>query len=313
MPKTMKLTDVGSSDLTVQKYIEDPEWIMQQKFDGTRDMMTYNRGSRSVHWSNDGEKNLTHAAAKLKVPALEAILRPTVEAYEAHHLEGTLCLDGELLIRTGEFLVWDLIIDEPTLPWEERHEKLEAFMRLLEVHHGPFQDLVKISPTARTLEEKVAMWAAVKELNVEGAVSKKRDSMYLPGIRTKEWVKHKLVKTADLVVLEVRRVFKPNSKVVKEGSAKLAIWDQEKGDWHPVCSASLIGKDLTIEPGDVVEVNYLYREPGDGGLVQPRITRKRWSGINEEGDKMPMDCGFDQFPEYSRSVVTLPTDEEITV
>jgi bifunctional non-homologous end joining protein LigD len=305
MPKTMKLTDVGSTDSTVARYIEDPLWIMQQKFDGTRVMMTWDPATGVMHWSNDGEKNLTHAAAKLKVPALEAILRSTVEAYADRHLDSKLSLDGELLIRTGEFIVWDLLVEEPTKTWEERYTKLINFMQLLSVHQGD-QQLVKVSPTADTPEEKQHMWDRINETNVEGAVSKHRHSLYVPGIRTKEWVKHKLVKTADLVVTDTRRVFKPNSKVVKEGSAALAVADS--GLFTPLVSASLIGKDLTIEPGDVVEVAYLYREPG-GGLVQPRIIRKRWDAKSGTGDKLPADCGYDQFPEYSREVVALQLEE----
>jgi hypothetical protein len=309
MPKTMKLTDVGSADQIVLKYIEDPEWIMQQKFDGTRVMMTWDRKTRTMHWSNDGVGNLTHSAARLKVPALEKMLQTTVELYEANHLEGTLCLDGELLIRTGEFIVWDLIVEEPELVWEQRHERLEAFMRLLEVHQGK-QDLVKISPTAETEADKLAMWELVKESNVEGAVSKHRKSHYIPGIRSKQWLKHKLVKSAELVVMSTSRTFKPNSKVLKEGSARLGVY--ANGELVRLTSASLIGKDLSIEEGDVVEVNYLYREPGErGSLVQPRITRKRWDAKTASGDKMPKQCDFDQFPEYSREVVGFELVEDV--
>ena len=70
-----------------------------------------------------------------------------------------------------------------------------------------------------------------------------------------------------------------------------------------LCSSSLIGKDLSIEIGDVVEVSYLYREPG-GSIVQPRIMRKRWDSRSQSGDKRPEECTDDQFKPYSREVVT---------
>lgn len=308
MPKTMKLTDVGSAEDTVLRYINDPRWIMQQKFDGTRVMVSWNNETGQFHWSNDGEKNLTHAAAKLKVPALEEILAQTMIKIGSR--TGNLSLDGELLIRTGEFIVWDILTEGTLdLPWVSRHESLTKFFLIL-AEDAMGQRLVKPSPTAETVEQKLAMWERVNKMNVEGAVSKERTSPYVPGIRSKQWVKHKLVKTADLVVGDVRRVFKPNSKVVKEGSAQLKVYTGA-GHYQSLVSASLIGKDLTIETGDVVEVAYLYREPG-GGLVQPRIIRKRWDAKTGEGDKYPSDCTYDQFPEYSRDVVDLELEAAAT-
>lgn len=309
MPKTMKLTDVGHNEQTVLKYIADPDWVMQQKFDGTRIMMTWNAETGVMLWSNDGLKPVTHAAAKLKLPDLEAVLVPVLEKLTeltSGRSDDEISLDGELLIRTGEFLVWDMLYAGEDRPWFERHEDLRVFMTFL--NNTKTQDLIKMTPTAETRADKEIMWESIKQMNVEGAVSKNRYSHYVPGIRTKEWVKHKLVKTADLVVGDVRRVFKPNSKVVKEGSAQLQVFNN--GIFQTLVSASLIGKDLTIAAGDVVEVAYLYREPG-GGLVQPRIVRKRWDAASQSGDKSPTDCDFTQFPEYSRDVVEITMEAAV--
>ena len=62
----------------------------------------------------------------------------------------------------------------------------------------------------------------------------------------------------------------------------------------PVGRCSVIGKPH-VEPGDVIEVAYLYRA-ATGGLIQPRMTRIRH-------DKSPRECGIDQFVSYSREIV----------
>lgn len=308
MPKTMKLTDVGSTEEKVQQYIENPEWVMQQKFDGTRVMATYRADTGHIHWSNDGVKSLTHAAAKLKVPALDLILHSVLSEISGKLGSDEVSLDGELLIRTGEFVVWDILTpDRLDASWEVRFIDLQLFFDRLAAW-APGQDLVKQTPTAFTAIQKRELWERVNATNVEGAVSKHRESTYQPGVRSKVWLKHKLVKTADLVVVGTKRVFKPGSQVVKEGSAKLAVYNGVI--LEDIVSASLIGKDLTIDIGDVVEVAYLYREPGAGGLVQPRIIRKRWDAASGQGDKRPEDCGYDQFPEYSREVVSLEAEAQ---
>lgn len=291
MPKIMKLTDVGSDELIVLKYIENDDWVLQQKFDGTRIQMQWDEPSAEIFWSNNGIDPVGHAAAKLKLPALEAVLRPYIDGARS------LILEGELLIRTGEFVLWDLLIENDNRPWLDRHNHLGKFFGATVGFDHP---LIRATPTASTREEKAVLWERIKEAGVEGAVSKLITSTYVPGIRSKEWVKHKLVKSADVVVLSADRTFKPDSMVVHKGSAGLGIF--VNGELKKFTAASLIGKDLTIEPGDVVEINYLYLEPG-GAPVQPRIVCKRWDAATRDGDKLPEDCDLAQFPAYSREVV----------
>jgi hypothetical protein len=72
------------------------------------------------------------------------------------------------------------------------------------------------------------------------------------------------------------------------------VWDPRT--MLPIGNASLIGKELTIDVGSVVEVDYL--SFSGTALVQPRIVRQRF-------DKTADDCEFSQFPVYTRDVVTL--------
>ena len=68
------------------------------------------------------------------------------------------------------------------------------------------------------------------------------------------------------------------------------------GDRVTISRASMIGKDPTIQVGDVVEVDYLAWT--GASLLQPRIIRKRY-------DKRAGDCSMDQFAPYTRKVATI--------
>lgn len=321
--KPMKLTDVGTD---VEPYITDPNWIMQQKHDGARMLVVWD--GTSILFTNDGVKPIAFSAAKLKLPALEEQLRSWFAALGIDRA----VFDGELIIETGVYHVFDVLDPAGDNPaWDARHLSLRALF-ILPLWDSSQLTLVVPAVTAWDEEEKRALWARINELGVEGAVSKRIDSLYVPGTRTKEWVKHKLVKTADVVVTHVDRTF-DHKGMVTHGSADLAVPIAQHDDPEPfinakgrrsgpatddpylpfyergpkgfefdprtllpIGSASLIGKDLSIAEGAVVEIRYLYWT--GQACIQPAILRKRL-------DKTAAECDLAQFPEYTREVVTI--------
>ncbi len=62
MPKIMKLTDVGSSDAEVEHYLSNSEWMLQQKFDGTRIQAQWDPATLEIMFSNDGVGPVSHSA-----------------------------------------------------------------------------------------------------------------------------------------------------------------------------------------------------------------------------------------------------------
>lgn len=287
----MKLSEVDVAD--AEQYIQDENWVMEQKMDGSRVLVEWVHG-QGFTWHGAA----THAAAKQHFPALEEQL----QSLFAHADVRRVILDGELMIRTGGYRLFDmpmllhgptyLAVSEDTPFWQRRET--------LELLHGTWHDSsedIKPVRSMRHADGKRALWHAINASGVEGAVVKRLDGLYQPGIRSKDQLKLKLVKTADLVVLSTRRTFKPDGVTVHTGSAELGVFGPDvDSELRKVCAASLIGKDLTIREGDVVEAAYLYREPG-GNLVQPRILRKRL-------DKKAWECTDEQFPVYSREEVS---------
>lgn len=314
--KPMKVSH--AADEVVSVLLEDPRWVLEQKMDGARALAVVTfpaDGPAQVEWLSSSGGPLKFAAAVQHLANIENDLIMPLQVGAVDEV----ILDGEIIVSTGEFHLFDmphLVADSHTRVTPEHTYGWRRQM-LAELFDGwDHSGAIRQVASAGTSHDKQALWAAIQAQGAEGAILKHVDGTYRSGIRTKEQVKAKLVKTADLVVLSANRTFKDNG-VVHTGSAGLGVYVTPEyvqdnpgkytipagGDLHegpfilPIVSASLIGKDLTIAQGDVVEVAYLYRD-AKGGLIQPRILRKR---LAEE--KRPEDCTLEQFPTYSRATV----------
>jgi ATP-dependent DNA ligase len=271
----------------VESLIEDDAWIFEQKFDGTRGLCVVNENG--VWWpAANGVGKLSHTAATQHFATLDPILSKLMEGTEF----GEIVLDGEIMIETGEYHVWDivfwkdgnvLIVSPMYSDFETRRKLLESLYKRL-----PPDGPVKLVRQAVGSKEKLDLWNAVKVGGGEGVMAKRLDSNYDLGKRVKHSVKLKFVKTADVIVLEVNR---PD---LKHGNFVLGVYDEDSEYGHVLCigSCSAIGKDPDVKVGDVIEVAYLYWT-GES-MYQPRMVRVR-------DDKLPTACLISQFPEYYRT------------
>lgn len=269
--KGMEYKDQSGNDALIEQLINDPSWVMQQKFDGTRTMIHLD----TLLATQRNGKPLKHTAATQWLPSIRQELRSYLG------LVGTpAILDCELIIETGHIYIFD-VIDPANLDQsaEFRLERLGNLSDTLGENpqlHGVY--------TARIAEEKQELIEACRDK--EGVVAKKLHAPYHSGIRTPDVLKLKNTHTADLVVMSLSQ---------SPLSAGLGLI-HPNGDRVTISRASMIGKDPTIQVGDVVEVDYLAWT--GASLLQPRIIRKRY-------DKYPNNCTADQFAPYSRKAVTL--------
>lgn len=281
--KPMKLLNEKVS--TVQEFIDDPAWVLEQKMDGTRGLVRVRNeaGRLEFRWFSGSGGELKFAAAKRRLPVIEKAL--VIALSSAQFSE--IWLDGEVMIDSGEFRIFDLP-EATTGVWTlsgeywQRRDMLHDLVRENET--------IRFVKTALTPEEKRELFEQVATVGGEGVVAKRIDGTYEPGKRPKHSRKLKFVKTADVIVREFTRGRNAEGREI--GSAEFGVYDN--GEWVPLGSCSLIGKP-EVEEGSVIEVAYLFRGAG-GKLVQPRLMRLR-------EDKPAADCGMDQFPAYSREAV----------
>jgi ATP-dependent DNA ligase len=263
--------------------VSDPALVIEQKLDGTRGLVVLTRNR--IWWPGSGGRGaLAHTAATQHLPKINAALATVFESVT--DIETTIVLDGEIMIHTGEYQVFDLVqVRVGDIDVIGPNDALEVRRTGLEVLADFFTGPVHLVHQAKSTVEKVTLLNRVIAGGGEGVMLKHIDSTYQPGVRTTQIRKAKLVKTADVVVTAVNR---PDPT---HGSAALAV--PTPGGMVDVGACSLIGKP-PVQVGDVIEVAYLYWT--GSRLYQPRMMRVR-------DDKAAADCDLSQFPVYSRAVV----------
>jgi ATP-dependent DNA ligase len=258
----------------VPRYAQDPDWYFQQKIDGIRGQLIVEPGRAPYFLSRSGRPLVSSTAAKITTPLLRKFGRPTAGP--------SYMVDGELL--NGKWYVFDIVVgDDVRVPYATRADRVEAWVATLDL------PMVEALPLARTTEEKIALFAAIKNGGGEGVMMKRTDSPYSAGARVTHSLKAKITSTADLVVMALNRNGKEN--------AILGAFDGR--EFREIGSASMIGKIKRlgkIEVGTLVEVTYLYSDR-DHSLVQPRIVRVR-------NDKGPRDATTAQLRRVNKDVLT---------
>lgn len=223
----------------VQKFINDSDYVMEQKLDGHRVMLV----------SDDTPLFLTRGG----MPYTKAVPK----GLDAHGLPKGFVIDGELI--NGVLWAFDVLhVDGQLqrLPLSERRKVLNAI---------PESDVMRRIPQAVSKAEKEALYALAAERNYEGVVIKRADSPYECGIRSPRWLKAKFVTTADVIVLAVG----------DDGKESCSLGLVDGTDVIEIGRCSLIGKPY-VTPGDVIEVAYLYaNNPKAPRLYQPRLYRVR--------------------------------------
>lgn len=261
--------------------------VVEQKLDGTRVLVIIQDGE--VRFLGRNGQPLKHATAAQHFanlrPAFEMLMNPGVHTV----LDGEIMQTGELWLFDCPQNNWGGAYVTPTDTLAHRRSALEIIARA--VHKHNFN--IRLTPQARTLEEKMALIKAIDDEGGEGVMLKHLDSTYDGGSRVKHSVKVKFVKTADVVVLHRDDKGKNN--------AQLGVWDPDGDVWawgekyRVVGNCSMIGK-VDAQIGDVIEVAFLNWTGTK--LYQPRMKQIR-------KDKERTDCRMDQFPDYSRKVITL--------
>jgi bifunctional non-homologous end joining protein LigD len=168
----------------IKEPFQDPEYLYEVKFDGYRITASVKKGKVTLN-SRSGI-DYTH-----KYPAV---------ANELKKLDFDVVLDGEIVAlnkeghpdfdalqkNTGEnplaFYIFDIIwgkgYDLMNLPLIERKDILSQLV--------PFNEVLKYSDH---FDDGIQLFDLIKTQQMEGIVAKKRQSLYQPGKRNKDWLK----------------------------------------------------------------------------------------------------------------------------
>lgn len=281
-----------SLDLSqVMRYLEDPNWWVEQKLDGHRILVVI----------NDPDDPLNH-------PPKHSILnrngKPYTKPfgrkvwYSLHGMKNRISAehviyDGELV--DGKLWLFDLLYLDDLItvesPYRDRRKLLQSMhdAQLTDVPDDlvkEFQESVGIVPVAKDEEKKKELTFRVLKSGGEGVILKNKEAPYRPGVRSHDMLKVKFVSEAEVIVSEVGR----------KGKDSLRLHIYRDNQLVEVGACSSIGKE-PVEVGDVITVRYLYLG-ADERLVQPRMMRKR-------EDKEAQDCTWGQLKAVNKEVLTL--------
>lgn len=182
----------------VNEPFDKDEWIYEVKWDGYRALAFIDNGKVDLQSRNDKSFN------EKFYPVTDQLKR----------IKKRMIIDGEIVVLNekgisdfgklqnwrseadGElyFYVFDILwLDDKeliSLPLSERKKILGKAVKengLLRISHAFEESGIKFFETA-------------KKMGLEGIIAKKRDSVYLPGLRSQEWLKIKANKRQEMVI-----------------------------------------------------------------------------------------------------------------
>lgn len=230
----------------------DDTWWAQEKMDGKRMLLQKQQDVVAIN-----RKGLVVGAPKAMIDAALAV--------DYHFI-----IDGEAI---GDVLyVFDLLsfdnVDIKHLPYSERYQKLSTLA---------FLPTIQVVKTAKSTQEKQALYQQLQKASAEGIVYKKHASLYHAGRPNSggDQRKFKFYETASVVV----------AKVNDKRSVGMQVYD-EQGQAVFIGNVTIAtNKDIPQE-NTIIEVRYLYAYQG-GSLYQPTF-------LNSRSDIDHKDCSIKQ-------------------
>jgi bifunctional non-homologous end joining protein LigD len=267
-----------------ERYIKDPAWCVEQKFDGHRVLaVVSNNGVSHVQFYNrQGRPKSVPDQIVSGFRHVALMLRKT---------NWTVHFDGEVI--GNKFYAFDIpVLIDPSkgegnalegMPFDKRRDLLE---RLHDLFGGEIcRTTIILVPQATSEYDKRTIFEACQQGNREGVMFKRLDARYTAD-RSRDWLKYKFVKTADCVVTELNR----NGKYE---AMSLGLYDNE-GKLQDAGGCRILPQFLgKISVDDVVEIRYLYGT-SDNKPYQPVLVRLR-------PDKRPEECGQWQLQKTDKS------------
>ena len=228
------LNEVDRDASTFMKdFIFNPDYCMQEKYDGRR---------RMIKKSSDGVAGTNKKGIKV---ALDASIEKACHGI----IGGSYVMDGEDM---GDHIMLFDDLTNPNEPYYKRYKRLTD-----KIPYGNLE--LRVVETAWTSEGKKEMLERLIAENAEGVVFKLIDAPYKPGRPASggDQFKCKFYETASCIV---------SGHHSTKSSISLDVYDDN--DLINVGNVTVYPNQVTPAVGDIVEVKYLYYNPG-GSLYQP--------------------------------------------
>jgi len=213
----------------VDKPFEEEGWSYELKWDGYRALAFINNGDVQLRSRNNKsfDEKFYPVYSALKKWKINAVLDGEIVVVNEKGLADFSDLqtwrseaDGQLLYYLFDILSYK---GKSTmhLPLEQRRSLLGEIVKGKE-------ELIRVSGTYDVTGTE--LFALADKMGLEGIIAKKNDSLYIPGTRSKEWLKIKTEKRQELVI----GGYTKNENTSKLFSA-LLLGLHENGSFHFLC------------------------------------------------------------------------------
>ncbi|MEO6327843.1 MAG: DNA ligase D [Ginsengibacter sp.] len=180
------------------KPFDEPGWLYEVKWDGYRSIIYLNNGKADMRSRNNKDFNekfysVHNALKKWKINAVldgEIMVLNEAGISNFGNLQNWRSeADGQLILYLFDVL-WLEGYNLTNMQLTQRREILKSII--------PSIENIRLSETfdAGALE----FFEVAKEINLEGIIAKKANSIYLPGNRSKEWLKIKTGKRQEVII-----------------------------------------------------------------------------------------------------------------
>ncbi len=251
----MKIQHIPSSDFPskirpmlstpVDKPFNDNKWAFEIKWDGVRAILYYNKGRDILELKSRTNKSIRHRYPEIissiktsstlrcndsavldgEIVVLDEQGRPDFQSHQRRmNIENSIDIQHLSTEIPSTFYIFDILyLDGKSLENLEFWKRRELLSSVLD----PNRTGEKVIRISESFEGKgVELFKSIRALNLEGIIAKNKQSRYLQGARTTDWLKIKNIQTQDCVVIG----YTPGegNRNAYFGSLMLAVFNSEE-------------------------------------------------------------------------------------
>jgi bifunctional non-homologous end joining protein LigD len=314
----------------IDKPFNDTRWDFEIKWDGVRVILFYHKGKNILELKSRTNKSISHRYPEIisslvssltelcqdsivldgEIVILDEQGRPDFQSHQ-RRMNVDNALDIQYLSREipATLYVFDILYlngkNLESLKFLERRVLLSKVI-------DPSLNREKVIRISESFEGRgVELFEEIRELNLEGIIAKDKNSKYLQGARTTDWLKIKHVSTQDCVVIGYTRG--EGSRKGYFGSLLLAAYNGKlrfighSGSGFDLAQIIFIYNRLQKIRTEEIPVNYIPYTNRDPIWVQPLIVAEvKFDGWTKDkimrapifsrirDDKKPQDCTIEK-------------------
>jgi bifunctional non-homologous end joining protein LigD len=212
----------------VDEAFNSKDWVFEVKWDGVRSILFFNRLNRTLELQSRNGRFITHRYPELVM---------TLKSEQITSSSQSVIKCKESAILDGEIVVLDKKTGVPSFQNHQRRMNIDStreieifsrqlpatyyFFDILYLDERNLQDLpflerrrilsevvrenTRIKKSDFIEERGKEVFDATKRMGLEGLIAKHKSSKYVQGIRSKDWLKIKHIKTQDCVIIGYTR------------------------------------------------------------------------------------------------------------